>query len=341
MEDFMNMKRKIFSAVLILAALSGVFAGGKKDAVSDDDYVIKIGYGIGPGLCSAPFFIAEELGYFTEEGLKYEHTMIDIGQIPLLLTNGTIDVTNNLLAGMVQPIANGLDIKIPLAMHTGCIKVLVRSDSGITKPEDLKGKKIGISGMGAPGTIIAQRYLAEKGISTVTPNLEVDWIIYPAPELLISLRQKLVDAIVIGEPAATIAENAEDVRVIINTTTDASMKDEFCCVVVANSAIAKNHPAVLAKVVRAVQKASQYVQDHPEETAKLVAEKNYVAGDPAVNAEVLKQFNYRASVSESRAAISRNARDMQRLGLLDSSLDIDRFTNSVFLELPGVPDSLY
>jgi NitT/TauT family transport system substrate-binding protein len=83
------------------------------------------------------------------------------------------------------------------------------------------------------------------------------------------------------------------------------------------------------------------VQDHPEETAKLVAEKNYVAGDPTVNAGVLKQFNYRASVSESRAAISRNARDMQRLGLLDSSLDIDRFTNSVFLELPGVPDSLY
>jgi NitT/TauT family transport system substrate-binding protein len=246
------MKKTMMTLLLALALLASTFAAGKAQSTNDDDYVVKIGYGIGPGLCSVPFFIALEKGYFAEEGLKYEVVNIDIGQIPLLLTNGSIDITNNLLAGMIQPIANGLDIKIPLALHTGCIKALVKPDSPIRKPADLKGKKIGVPGMGAPGTIIVQRYLAEEGISTVAPNLEVEWVVMPGPELPLALERGLVDAIVIGDPVGLIAEKEGRGRAIINTTIDDYLKDEFCCVIAASSAAVKNHPAAIAKVIRAV-----------------------------------------------------------------------------------------
>jgi len=72
-----------------------------------------------------------------------------------------------------------------------------------------------------------------------------------------------------------------------------------------------------------------------------MAEKQYVAGDPEVNAAILKTYNYRASVSEAEVAILRNTRDLQRIGLVDASVSPEALTARTFAALPGVPDSLY
>ena len=327
------MKKHLFCAGVFLLGLVGAYA--------QTGYALKVGYGIQAGLCSAPFFIADEKGFFREEGLNYEAVKIDTTLIPQLLTTGQIDVTNNLLASMIQPIANGLDVKVTLAMHTGCIKVLVGPQSSIQRPEDLKGKKIGVPGMGAQPTLITQRYLAKRGIGTVPPKLEVEWVIFPMPELGVALERGQVDAIALPDPAAQIIQNSGKGRAIINTTTDPEMKDEYCCVVVASAAAASKHPEELAKLTRAIQKASRFVQENPEETARLIAEKKYVPGDPAVNAELLRGYNFRASVSEAKTAIERNARDLQGIGLVQKTVNITRLTDTVFLPLRGVPDSVY
>jgi NitT/TauT family transport system substrate-binding protein len=60
-----------------------------------------------------------------------------------------------------------------------------------------------------------------------------------------------------------------------------------------------------------------------------------------VNAAILKTYNFRASVSEAESAIARNAGDLQRINLVDKSVDIKALTRNTFLALPGVPDSLY
>lgn len=327
-----NLKRKL-QAVLVLAFVAA-------SAHAQSGYKLKIGYGIQAGLCSAPFFIAGEKGFFAEEGLDYEAVKIDTSQIPQLLTTGQIDVTNNLLSSMIQPIANGLDVKVPLAIHTGCIKVLVRPDSAIQRPEDLKGKKIGVPGMGAQPTLITQRYLAKRGIGTVPPKLEVEWLVFPMPELGLALERGLVDAIAVSDPTAQIIQNSGQGRAVINTTTDAEMKDEFCCVVVASGAAAKAHPDELARLTRAIQKAARFVQENPDETARLIAEKNYVPGDPKVNAELLRGYSFHASVSQAKTAIERNAKDLQGIGLVNKNVNVGRLVNSVFLPLKGVPDSL-
>ncbi|MDR3249268.1 MAG: ABC transporter substrate-binding protein [Treponema sp.] len=336
---------KKVTVVLLLALLTATvsFAGGKKEgpAVAEEDYTIKIGVGITAGLCSAPFFVARQFGYYEEEGLKWEEIKIDTGQGPQLLTTGQIDVTNNLLATLVQPIANGLDIKIPLGIHTGCQKVLVRPESNIRVPADLKGKRIGISGMAASGTVITQRYLAELGIGVTADNLEVEWLVYPSTELPLALERGQVDAIALGDPTAYIAESEGKGRVIINTATDDYLKDEFCCVVAASASVLKNHPQALTKFVRAIQRGAAYVQEHPDEIAQLMADKQYVAGDPAVNAAILKTYNFRASVSEAEVAIGRNIRDLQRINLVSSDINAAALTRDTYVALPGVPDSLY
>ncbi|MDR0732169.1 MAG: ABC transporter substrate-binding protein [Treponema sp.] len=334
--------KKIVVAVLLAALTVSVYARGRTEtSVAEEDYVVKIGQGITVGLCSAPFFIAIEKGYYEEEGLKWDLVQVDTGQSNLLLTTGQIDVTNNLLATLIQPLANGLDVKIPLGLHTGCQKVLVLPDSPIKTPADLRGKRIGTTGMASSGTVITQRYLAELGIGVSADNLEVEWVIYQSADLPLALERGQVDAVALGDPTAYIIESEGKGRVIINQATDDYLKEEYCCVIVAASDFIKNHPQTAAKFVRAIQKAAAYVQNNPEETARLMAEQRYVAGDPEVNAAILKTYDYRSSVSGAQIAIGRNTRDLQRIKLVGEDVDPEALTRSIFVALEGVPDSLF
>jgi NitT/TauT family transport system substrate-binding protein len=288
----------------------------------------------------APFFIASEKGFYEAEGLKYDEIRIDTGAAHQLLTTGQIDGTNFLLSGLIQPLSNGLDVKIPLGLHTGCIKVLADPDSNIRAVTDLRGKRIGVPGMAAPATLIAMRYLADQGIGVSDENSEVEWLVFAQGDLPMALERKQVDAIALTDPSAWIVESQGKGRVIINTTADEYMKHEICCVVEASSSVYRNHPAALAKFVRALQHATAYVQTNPDETARLMAEKNFVAGDPLVNAQVLKTYSYSASVSGAKTAILRNATELQKIGIVDKDVNVDAITNSTFVALPGVPDSL-
>jgi NitT/TauT family transport system substrate-binding protein len=336
------MKKRVLA--VLLAGLIGVvgYARGRTLAsVPEEDYVVKVGQGVTVGLCSAPFFIAIEKGYYEEEGLKWDLVQVDTGQTNLMLTTGQIDVTNNLLATLIQPLANGLDVKIPLGLHTGCQKVLVRPDSPIRTPADLKGKRIGTTGMASSGTVITQRYLAELGIGVSADNLEVEWVIYQQADLPLALERGQVDAIALGDPTAYIIESEGKGRVIINQATDDYLKEEYCCVIVAGINFIKNYPQTAAKFVRAIQKAAAYVHNNPEETARLMAERRYVAGEPEVNAAILKTYDFRSSVSGARTAIGRNTRDLQAIGLVGEDVDPEALTRNIFIALEGVPDSLF
>jgi NitT/TauT family transport system substrate-binding protein len=336
------MKKKVLAVLLAGLTLIGAWARGRTEtSAAEGDYVVKIGQGVTVGLCSAPFFIAIEKGYYEEEGLKWDLVQVDTGQSNLMLTTGQIDVTNNLLATLIQPLANGLEVKIPLGLHTGCVKVLVLPDSPIRSPADLRGKRIGTTGMASSGTVITQRYLAELGIGVSADNLEVEWVIYQSADLPLALERGQVDAIALGDPTAYIIESEGKGRVIINQATDDYLKEEYCCVIVASNDFVKNYPGLAARFTRAIQKAAAYVQNNPEETARLMAEKRYVAGDPEVNAAILRTYDYRSSVSGARIAIGRNTRDLQRIKLVGDDVDPEALTRNIFIALDGVPDSLF
>jgi NitT/TauT family transport system substrate-binding protein len=217
----------------------------------------------------------------------------------------------------------------------------VKPDSPIKTPLDLKGKRIGVSSPNSGGKVLPVRVLASLGLIPDGPNADVEWIIYPETELALALERGLVDAIGNHDPAATIAENAGLARTIMSNATDDFLKDEFCCMVMLRPDVVREHPEESAKFLRAIQKASYYVQNNPDETARILIEKKYIAGETAVVAQVLKTFNYRASVNEALIAIERNARDLQKIGLVDADVDVDALVKNTFIAIPGVPDSLF
>jgi NitT/TauT family transport system substrate-binding protein len=333
---------KRFLGMVLVAAVLFAASGCKKKEIAnaEDDYVFKINVGIGY-LCQAPLYVAVDQGYFDEEHLQWEKISASDGDTMNLFTSGRVDGAIGLMIGLIQPLANGLPVQIPLAVHTGCLKVLVRGDSSIQTAADLRGKKIGGGGPAASPILFAKRVLASNGFKADGENADFEYLYQSSAELPILLERGIVDAIALSDPAAQIAIDTYGFRAIIDNAVDQGYKDEYCCVADVRVETVKAHPQATAKFLRALQKGAKFVQEHPDETAQILVSNEYVSVDPLVIAKILKTYQWNASVSQARSALERNARDLQALGMLKTDVDVDKLIEDVYVVVPGVPDSLF
>lgn len=333
------MKKKI--AIILVAVLSIVLilagCGEKPAAVkSDDDYVLKIGYS--GSLCEAPLHMAIEKGFFEAEGLKVDVTKLAPGTAFEAVTAGKTEAGFGLLASLVQPLSNGLPIKITSGLHTGCDKVLAPKNSGINSLADLRGKRIGVPSMNSSPIIFAKRALADAGVGVSEKNMEVEFIVFSATDLPLALKNGAVDALAMNDPTASITQKEYDLKSIVDSAVDAPYKDQYCCSAYVRDNIASEHPEVAAKYTRAMQKASAWIQKNPDETAKIQVDKKWVAGDAAFNASVLKTYNFIPSVSGAYDAFGITAKQLQEVGMLDKNVDADALQKKSFIKFKDVPD---
>lgn len=305
-------------------------------AEEDKDFVLRIGYG--GSLCEAPLHMAVEKGFFEEEGLQTELIKLAPGTIFDSVTANQIDAGFSLLASLIQPLSNGLPIKITTGLHTGCDKVLVKKDSGIETPEDFIGKKVGVPSMTSSPIIFAKRVLSDHGVGIDVENSEVEFVVYSATDLPIALENGAVDAIAMNDPTASIAARDYNFTVIFDSATDEPYKDQYCCSAFVRENIAADYPNIATKYTRAMQKASAWVQENQEEVVQIQIDNKWVAGDMELNARVLKTFNYIPSVQGAYDAFGIVAPQLQVVGMLDSDVDVKALQERSFVFLEGIPD---
>jgi hypothetical protein len=69
-------------------------------------------------------------------------------------------------------------------------------------------------------------------------------------------------------------------------------------------------------------------------------EKKYVAGDAVANAAVLKTYNYIPSVSGAYEAFGILTHELQAVGMLDASVDVEALHTNSFAFFDDVPDTV-
>src|SRR4051812_13026344 len=157
--------------------LSGlVLAGCNKGADSSGSAPNKVRVGYIGLTCEAPIFSAVEKGFFKEEGLEVSLVKCDWKNYKDVLALGGFDVTHHLVMYFLKPIEQGLDVKFTGGIHRGCLRVQAKVNGKVRKISDLKGKRIGVPGMGTPPFIFANRVLGANGID---PAREVSWVVFP------------------------------------------------------------------------------------------------------------------------------------------------------------------
>ena len=292
-----------------------------------------------PSLCAAPMYIAIENGYFEDEGLDVEQVTVDAAHVSEAIGADQVDVGMGLIGKLLQPLENGLPIKFTTGLHTGCTKLLVPGDSDIKSIADLKGKKIGVPGLADAATVVSKRSLSAAGIGVTEQNMEVEFSVYSRNDLPQALENGAVDAIALGDPTASIAEEQYGLTALIDTATDPKYKDEYCCNAFVTSKLAAENPAAAAAFTRAVQKASQWVQENPDETAKIIVDKQYISGDVDFCAQILKTYNYKPSVQGGYDALKQNAQELTEIGILKEGTDATKFADNAYMFFDDVPDA--
>ncbi len=292
-----------------------------------------------PSLCAAPMYIAIENGYFEDEGLDVEQVTVDAAHVSEAIGADQVDVGMGLIGKLLQPLENGLPIKFTTGLHTGCTKLLVPGDSDIKSITDLKGKKIGVPGLADAATVVSKRSLSAAGIGVTEQNMEVEFSVYSRNDLPQALENGAVDAIALGDPTASIAEEQYGLTALIDTATDPDYKDEYCCNAFVTSKLAAENPAAAAAFTRAVQKASQWVQENPDETAKIIVDKQYISGDVDFCAQILKTYNYKPSVQGGYDALKQNAQELTEIGILKEGTDATKFADNAYMFFDDVPDA--
>jgi sulfonate transport system substrate-binding protein len=294
---------------------------------------VRVGYiGI---TCEAPIFTAVEKGFFKEEGLDVSLVKCEWANYKDILALGGFDITHHLVMYFLKPIEQGLDVKFTGGIHRGCLRVQAAKNGNINSIRDLRGKRIGVPGMGTPPFIFANRVLGANGID---PGKEITWRVFPAGELGLALDKGEVDAVADSEPIGSLLVAEDKVKNVADQAQDAPYKDEYCCAVIVNGKFLAANPKAAAAATRALLKAAKWVETNPAAAARLSVEKGYLASNPELNTVAISHLRYVPSVSGAEIAVNSAAAEMKTAGMLNPTTDVSELAKRAFVHLDGVTD---
>ena len=287
----MQFNWKQFAIALGLFLLGYLTFNGKLFAQTLEKPRVAIAVGGKNLLYYLPLTVAEQLGYFKDEGVQVEISDFAGGAKALqALVGGSADVVSGAYEHTINMQAKGQPITAFVLQ--GRAPQIVFGISNKTMPNyktiaDLKGKKIGVTAPGSSTNMIANFVLAKGGLKPA----DVSFIgVGTAAGALSALRSGQIDAISNLDPVNTMLEQKNEIRVIADTRT---LKDTTALFggpmpaasLYAPEAFLKKYPNTAQALANAMVRALKWIQKAgPSEIIKVVPE-NYLLGDRALYIE--------------------------------------------------------
>ncbi len=284
------------------------------------------------GTCEAPTFVAYHKGFFTAEGLDVELVQMGFEQLKQGLTTGKVDAAMSNFA-WVKAIEQGLNIKLTGGIHTGCIKAVTPSDSGIKSIKDLKGKTIGVDAIGGGPMIALSAKLRENGLD---PKQDVQWKAYPGAQLDQAIMNGEIQAYMTWDPFPTMACDNMGYTTLLDIGKDDPFKELYCCFAGISGDLVKNNPEKAAAITRALLKAGEWVGQNPQEAAQIELDNKYVGGDVALNSKLLASYSWNPSVKQAEDNIRYYIKEQKIQGILESTTGEEALYKTIFYEV--IPD---
>jgi len=268
-----------FLAACATVGLLAAGCGGGKSS-SSGDMTLNVGQ-VSNSVAFLPFYIAEQQGYFTQEGVKLgDRPRLGTGaKVAAALTSGSIDIAGSVMTDVLNLYKTRSDTRL-LAPLVNAYYIDVTVRTGFTDPGGdlnakitaLKGKKIGITGPGS-GTEALLIYLFKQvGLDT-----KRDATLVPlgsdATAALGALKTGRVDALSLAQPVGQQAEADGIGKIYISPTNGdvPALVGATQGVVFTTQKVIDRKGAAVAAFLRAIAKAEQLIHDDPATAQKLLA----------------------------------------------------------------------
>lgn len=338
------MKKKTIVSLLVLSMLLSLAAAGcgqKEEAAGTGspagDKAKPVILGHVAAVCEAPLFIAYEKGFFKEKGVEVELFRIpESADKKEILATNKVNVTDGVLQTWLKALEAGVDMKFTGGTHTGCISMVALAQSPINSVNDLKGKVIGVSGAIGGGTMnYAYRALIKAGLD---PQKDVTWKAYPAAQLITALEKGEIDAAAGGDTMNFIWVDEGKAKIIGSMANDPGTKNEICCLIAFNSEFIAQNPETAKAVTEAINKATKWVKENPEEAVRIMLDKQYTLGTQEINTEIIKSYDFDPDPERAKSALYTATKEFKEANILEPDADPDDFVKKYFVDIPGLEE---
>lgn len=212
----------------------------------------------------AAVYVADELGYYADEGLEVQITAFRGGSAAQqALASDAMDIINYFPPGAAVAIERGVEQKVVAvgAARPDGWHMMVKSDSDIEKPEDLDGRRVGISAKNSTTDYYALWVADQYGI-------EIETVPVGGGGMIPALLSDQVDAISAFSPLTYRLMVSGDARSLVDYAKD--MPPTLPDVWVASQDMIDEHPEQVEGVLRAMYRATRYMQENRDYAIKFL-----------------------------------------------------------------------
>ena len=274
------MKKMLLSAAATVALMVGVTG---PLAAADAKVSLMVG-GLEKQIY-LPARLAEQLGYFKEQGLEVE----------LLSEPAGVEAENAMIAGEVQGVVGFYDHTIDLQAKGKAIESVVQFSQAPGEVElvsakladqvksfaDLKGMSVGVTGLGSSTNFLTQ-YLAVKSGLQLSDITSV--AVGAGNTFIAAMKQGQIAAGMTTEPTISRMLKTGDAKILIDMRSVADTRAALgglypaACVYMLTSWVEAHKPEV-QKLANAFVKTLQYIASHDAADIAAHMPKDYYAGD--------------------------------------------------------------
>ena len=209
-------------------------------------------------------YIAQERGYFRDQGLDVELRPFQTGPDSInAVIEGGVDFSTNSETPFVIRSFEHSDLRILATISASdTMRLIARGDRAIKTPQDLAGKRIGVT-RGSAGDYFLARYLMLNGVAAAAATI----IDLEPEDIGKNLVKGEIDAGMTWEPFVRNAELALEDNVV---TLPEQYDRYFYVMLVCMQSWLDAHPSEARAILRAIIQAETYAADHPSEAKQLV-----------------------------------------------------------------------
>ncbi|MGH2407751.1 MAG: ABC transporter substrate-binding protein [Candidatus Limnocylindrales bacterium] len=178
-------------AAFMAVALTGCNAGAPASPSTGAATPLKVGLGYIPSVQFAPFYLADQQGYYRDAGLTVTFQNGQDADIIPLVGQGGLDIGIADGTSVIPAVGQSIPVRYAATLYARFPNIVFAKDTaGISTAADLAGKKLGIPVKGGSSWVMLQALLASAGLSPA--DLQI--VEFPDYGQGVAVRQGVVDA---------------------------------------------------------------------------------------------------------------------------------------------------
>jgi len=278
--------RRTFLCTMLVAGI-GLAASGLAGAQGVERDKVTVAVGGKAAFYYLPLTIAEQLGYFKDEGVNVEIVDFAGGSAALrAVVGGSADVVSGAYEHTIN-LQSKKQYFTAFVLQGRAPQISVGVSSKVANyrsPADLKGLKIGVTAPGSSTNMVANFVLSKANLKPT----DVSFVgVGTGNGAIAAIRSGQIDAISNIDPVMTMLEQKGDVKIIADTRTLKGTEQLFGgpmpagCLYAPEDFVKKN-PKTVQAMTNAMVRALKWLQTAgPSDIIKTVPE-NYLLGDRAL-----------------------------------------------------------